>query len=171
MRRPSLATCSTSRARGDRTCCSRGSKSLAGPLVAAEVGLPLAVSGFGIGLSNEVCDAAVRAVTPLWEGAGLAVPPKAGIFDGLYVDPCPTSLRLDGIPVAPRSQHVRPAEFDGAGSLPPLPTRRPLIYVTFGTNPLFATPRRLRTMAEAVAAVGGGAIITRVRAGDARRTS
>lgn len=137
-----------------------GLESLAGPLVAARLGRPLVVSGFGLGLTDEVCDAAARVVAPLWTSAGLAVPPRAGIFDGLYVDPCPASLRPEHVDVAPHSQPVRPAQFDGVGVLPPLPRRRPLVYVTFGTNPVFATPERLRTVAEAIAAVGAGAIIT-----------
>jgi len=135
-------------------------ESLAGPLVAARLGRPLVVNGFGTGLANDVCEAAARAVTPLWERAGLAVPPAAGLFDGLYVNPCPPSLRPDDVPVAPRSQPVRPAQFDGAGDLPSLPTRRPLIYVTFGTNRMFATPERLRAIAGAIAAAGASAVIT-----------
>ena len=135
-------------------------ESLAGPLVAARLGRPLVVNGFGTGLANDVCEAAARAVVPLWERAGLAVPPAAGLFDGLYVNPCPPSLRPDDVPVAPRSQAVRPAQFDGAGDLPSLPTRRPLIYVTFGTNRMFATPERLRAIAGAIAAAGASAVIT-----------
>jgi len=137
-----------------------GVESLAGPLVAARLGLPLVVSGFGTGLSKDVCEATAREVVPLWERAGLTVEPLAGIFNGLFVDPCPKSLHPDDVPLAPRSQPVRPAQFDGVGDLPPLPTRRPLIYVTFGTNPMFATPERLRMIAEAIAAAGAGAVIT-----------
>jgi UDP:flavonoid glycosyltransferase YjiC (YdhE family) len=55
---------------------------------------------------------------------------------------------------------VRPAQFDGVGDLPPLPTRRPLVYVSFGTSPLFATPERLRMIADAIGAAGAGAVIT-----------
>jgi UDP:flavonoid glycosyltransferase YjiC (YdhE family) len=137
-----------------------GLESLAGPLVAAQLRRPLVVSGFGTGLGKEVCDAAANSVAPLWERAGLAVPPAAGLFDGLFVDPCPPSLRPDDVPVAPRSQPVRPAQFDGAGELPSLPTRRPLVYVTFGTTSMFATPERMRVIAEAIAAAGAGAVIT-----------
>jgi UDP:flavonoid glycosyltransferase YjiC (YdhE family) len=134
--------------------------SLAGPLVAARLGRPLVVCGFGTGLASDVCESAARAVAPLWERAGLAVPPAAGVFDGLFLDPCPPSLHPDDVPVAPRSQFIRPAQFDGVGELPPLPTRRPLIYVTFGTNRMFATPERLRMIAEAIAAAGAAAVIT-----------
>ncbi|HVN40985.1 MAG TPA: glycosyltransferase [Myxococcota bacterium] len=137
-----------------------GLESLAGPLVAARLELPLAVTGFGLGLPHDVCEAAMRAVAPLWKRAGLDVPARAGVFDGLYVDACPASLRPDDVPVAPRCQPVRPAQFDGVGELPPLPTRRPLVYVSFGTNRVFATPKRLRTIAEAIAALGAGAVIT-----------
>ena len=128
--------------------------------MAARLGRPLVVSGFGTGLARDVCEAAARAVAPLWERAGLAVPPAAGVFEGLYVDPCPASLHPDDVPVALRYQPVRPAQFDGVGDLPPLPTRRPLIYVTFGTNRMFATRERLRMIAEAIAAGGAGAVIT-----------
>jgi UDP:flavonoid glycosyltransferase YjiC (YdhE family) len=135
-------------------------ESLAGPLVAARLGRPLVVNGFGTGLASDVCETAARAVAPLWERAGRAVPPAAGVFDGLFVDPCPASLRPDDLPVPPRSQPVRPAQFDGVGDLPPLPTRRPLVYVSFGTSPLFATPERLRMIADAIGAAGAGAVIT-----------
>lgn len=137
-----------------------GLESLAGPLVAAQTQLPLVVSGFGVGLADDVCDATARAVAPLWARAGLVPSPRAGIFDGLFIDPCPPSLRPSGASIAPRRQPVRPAQFDGIGDLPSLPERRPLVYVTFGTNPLFSTPRRLHTIAEAIAAVGASAIIT-----------
>jgi UDP:flavonoid glycosyltransferase YjiC (YdhE family) len=137
-----------------------GLESLAGPLVAAQVGRPLVVSGFGTGLARDVCEAAARAVAPLWERSGLAVPPMAGVYDGLFVDCCPASLHPSNVPAAARRQQVRPAQFDGTGDLPPLPARRPLVYVTFGTARLFATPERLRMIAEATAAMGAGAVIT-----------
>jgi len=137
-----------------------GLESLAGPLVAARLGKPLVVSGFGTGLARDVGDGAARTVAPLWERAGLAVPPAAGVFDGLFVDPCPASLHPDDVPVAPRLQRVRPAQFDGVGDLPRLPTRRPLVYVSFGTNRMFATPQRLQTIADGIAAAGAGAVIT-----------
>jgi UDP:flavonoid glycosyltransferase YjiC (YdhE family) len=137
-----------------------GLESLAGPLVAAQLRRPLVVSGFGTGLAQDVCDAAARTVAPLWERAGLRVSPAAGIFDGLYVDPCPPSLHPDDVPIARRSQLVRPAQFDGDGHLPTLPTRRPRIYITFGTNRMYATPTRLRMLAEAVVAAGASAVIT-----------
>lgn len=146
-----------------------GLESLAGPLVAARLGRPLVVSGFGTGLANDVCEAAARAVAPLWERAGRPMPPAAGVFDGLFVDPCPASLRPDDVPVPPRSQPVRPAQFDGVGDLPPLPTRRPLVYVSFGTSPLFATPERLRMIAEAIGAAGAGAVITGIEPGEIGR--
>jgi len=108
----------------------------------------------------DVCEAARQAVAPLWERAGLHVPPAAGIFDGLFVDPCPAGLHADDVPIAPCREAIRPAQFDGTGDLPALPMRRPLVYVTFGTHPLFATAHRLRTIAEATAAAGCGAVIT-----------
>lgn len=141
-----------------------GLESLAGPLVAAQLGLPLVVSGFGTGLAENVCDAATWAVAPLWERAGLAVPAAAGLLGGLFVDPCPPSLRPDDVSPPSDRQSIRPAQFDGVGSVPPLPTRRPLVYITFGTNPVFATPTRLRTLAEAVASTGAAAVITGLEA-------
>ena len=140
-------------------------ESLAGPLVAAQLGLPLVVSGFGTGLGTDVCAAATRAVAPLWARAGLDVGEFAGVFDGLFVDPCPPSLRPRDVPNPRRSQSVQPARFDGVGELPSLPARRPLIYVTFGTNPLFATPERFRTIARAIAAAGAAAVLTGIDPG------
>ena len=141
-------------------------ESLAGPLVAAQLRLPLVVNGFGTGLPGDVCDATVREVAPLWEAAGLPPSPLAGIFDGLFVDPCPPSLRPPSVPSSPRVQPIRPALFDGDGALPALPKRRPLVYVTFGTNARFATPDRLQRVAAAVAAAGAGAVITGAEPGD-----
>jgi UDP:flavonoid glycosyltransferase YjiC (YdhE family) len=137
-----------------------GLESLAGPLVAAQLARPLIVSGFGIGLSTTVGAAASQAVASLWARADLSVPSMAGIFDGLFLDPCPESLHPEDVPVAPRRQPIRPAEFDGDGNLPLLPTQRPLVYVTFGTNPRFANPERLQMIARAIAAVGARAVIT-----------
>ncbi|MEO8604565.1 MAG: glycosyltransferase [bacterium] len=139
-----------------------GLESLAGPLVAAQIDRPLVVSSFGTGLGQDVREASALAVAPLWERAGLGVAVAAGLFDGLLVDPCPPSLRPDDVAVGARSQRVRPAQYDGIGALPPLPAQRPLVYITFGTNPHFATAQRLQAIAQAISAVGAGAVITGV---------
>ena len=143
-----------------------GVESLAGPLVAARLGYPIVVSGFGTGLARDVCDGAARAVAPLWDAAGLTVPAAGGIFDGLFVDPCPPSLRPEDVALPARVQPIRPAQFDGEGNLPALPSGRPIVYVTFGTNQRFASVQRLRTIAEAVDTAGGNAVITGMEPGD-----
>jgi UDP:flavonoid glycosyltransferase YjiC (YdhE family) len=137
-----------------------GLESVAAPLVAELLRLPLIVHGFGIGLARDVVEATSEAVAPLWEQRGLAAPADAGIYAGLYVDPCPESLRPPDVARAKACQPVRPAAFDGFGVCPPLPSRRPLVYVTLGTNPLFAAPRRLASTLEALANSGVGALIT-----------
>jgi UDP:flavonoid glycosyltransferase YjiC (YdhE family) len=135
-------------------------ESLATPLVGALLKLPVIVHGFGIGLGPDVIAATAAAIAPLWERHGLPAPADAGIYGGLYVDPCPPSLRPADVRIALRLQPVRPAQYDGTGACPPLPARRPLVYVTLGTNANYAVPERLRTTIAAMAAVGVGGVIT-----------
>jgi UDP:flavonoid glycosyltransferase YjiC (YdhE family) len=120
----------------------------------------VAVHGFGIGLAHDVLEATVAAVAPLWKSHGLEAPAHAGVYAGLYVDPCPDGLRPPDVPRAPIRQAARPAQFDGYGACPELPGRRPLVYVTLGTNPLFAAPQRLAATLEALSTSRVGAVIT-----------
>jgi UDP:flavonoid glycosyltransferase YjiC (YdhE family) len=135
-------------------------ESLAVPLVGALLRVPVVVHGFGIGLGQDVLRAASAAVEPLWERHGLQAPADAGVYGGLFVDPCPPSLRPADVRVAPRLQAVRPAQYDGIGACPPLPERRPLVYVTLGTNANYAVPERLRATIAALGAAGVGGLIT-----------
>ena len=80
-------------------------------------------------------------VAPLWEQAGLAPDPQAGLYRCRYLDPCPLTLRSDRGAAEPIAQPIRPEiPGDPQASLPGwvedlggLPT----LYVSLGTVRLF----------------------------------
>jgi UDP:flavonoid glycosyltransferase YjiC (YdhE family) len=141
-----------------------GLEFLAAPLVTALSGRPLAMHGFGVGLAPDVLDAAAAAVAPLWRARGLTPPADAGLDDGVYVDPCPASLRPTTVYRARRILPISPAGYDGGGEVPDLPARRPLVYITFGTMPLFARADALAPVIEALDALHVGAVVTGIDA-------
>ncbi len=81
---------------------------LASPIVATERGIPSVTYGFGQVLPAEMVQASAERVAPLWEAAGLAADPHAGIYLDCYLDPCPPSLRLGDPAPARVVQALRP---------------------------------------------------------------
>jgi UDP:flavonoid glycosyltransferase YjiC (YdhE family) len=120
---------------------------MSGPLLAAELGLPSACYGFGQPFDPAVVAAMAARAAPLWEQAGLEPEPQAGIYRGRYLDPCPPRLRGEGsVPAAHGTHAVRPEiPGDPQARLPAWADslgRRPLVYVSLGTAPLFNQPDR-----------------------------
>jgi UDP:flavonoid glycosyltransferase YjiC (YdhE family) len=118
---------------------------LAGPLLAAELGLDSVCYGFGQPFDAEVLAAMAKRARPLWEAAGLAPDPHGGIYRGRYLDPRPPRLRAEeAVPAEAGIQPIRP-ELPGEPDAP-LPAwadqlgSRPVVYVSLGTVPLFNQP-------------------------------
>jgi UDP:flavonoid glycosyltransferase YjiC (YdhE family) len=112
---------------------------LAGPIVAAELGVPGITKGFGPLLPERKVASADEELAPLWRSRGLQPRPYGGSYDHLYVDPYPPELQPQAVPHVPRRQLMRPISYTGPLDLAeelPLPAARadrPLVYVTMGT--------------------------------------
>jgi UDP:flavonoid glycosyltransferase YjiC (YdhE family) len=123
---------------------------VAGPLLAAERALPSACYGFMQPLAPAVVGGIAERVAPLWEQAGLAPDPSAGIYRGVYLDPCPPSLSTAARPPAPVVQSIRPEpRSEPQAALPAWAERlggRPTLHVTLGTVPFFNQPARMRAL-------------------------
>jgi UDP:flavonoid glycosyltransferase YjiC (YdhE family) len=102
---------------------------LAGPIVAATLGIPNVTHAFGHPLPAARVDRARDAMQPLWEAHGLTAPPFAGTYEHLYVDMYPETLKAYGNDHIPDIVKRRPHD--------PAPAAEkvgvPLVYVTFGT--------------------------------------
>lgn len=111
---------------------------LAGPIVAAILGVPNVTHAFGGLLPGPRVESAAREVAPLWERHGLKARPYAGTYDHLYLDIYPSSLQAADGRHVPLVQPLRPVAF-ATGEPEPLPdwitadALTPLVYVTFGT--------------------------------------
>jgi UDP:flavonoid glycosyltransferase YjiC (YdhE family) len=117
---------------------------LAGPLLAAELGVPSVCYGFGQPLDPELLAAMSARVAPLWQEGGLDPNPYGGIYRGWYLDPRPAQLKEEGLAPAATSHPIRP-EIPGApdASLPAWAGQladHAAIYVSLGTAPLFNQP-------------------------------
>ncbi len=119
----------------------------AGPLLAAELGVPSACYGFGQPFEPEVVAAMAARVRPLWEATGIEPDPYGGIYRGCYLDPCPPRLRAgEPVPAASGTHPIRPEiPGDPDAALPAWADQlgtRPVIYVSLGTAPLFNRPEK-----------------------------
>ena len=118
---------------------------LAGPLLAAELGVPSVCYGFGQPFDANVVEAIAVRVSPLWEAASLLPDSHGGIYRGLYLDPCPPSLAVDDeVPAADGVQRIRPeVPGDASAALPAWAQElgtRPVVYLSLGTAPQFNQP-------------------------------
>lgn len=142
---------------------------LAGPLLAAERDVLSACYGFVHPMEPPVVAAMGERVAPLWREAGLSPPPGGGMFRGVYLDPCPPSLRV-GHHVPGRAQDLRPHIPGRADEQLPEWTRRlgsrPSVYVTLGTVPLFNQPDKFRPLLEGLASEDLELIVTLGQLGD-----
>jgi hypothetical protein len=120
---------------------------MAGPLLAAELGLPSVCYGFGQPVDPRVVGAMAVRARAFWEAAGLEPDPYGGIYRGRYLDPRPSRLRI-GEPVraAAGTCPIRPEiPGDPEASLPVWVDQlgsRPVVYVSLGTAPLFNQPEK-----------------------------
>jgi len=141
---------------------------LAGPIVAASLGIPSVTHSFGGLVPAHRVAAAAHEVAPLWTSLGLEVPPYAGCYDHLYLDIYPPSLQAGAIGHVPRIQMLRPVAFDaGEGEIgePALPEGNlPLIYLTFGT--VFADAKRFRAAMDALVGLEVRLLVTVGPGGD-----
>ena len=118
---------------------------LAGPLLAAELGVPSVCYGFGQPFDAHVVEAIAVRVSPLWEAASLLPDSHGGIYRGLYLDPCPPSLAVDDeVPAADGVRRIRPeVPGDASAALPAWAQElgtRPVVYLSLGTAPQFNQP-------------------------------
>lgn len=133
----------------------------AGPAVASALGIRHATSGFGIP-RPDLAELIVPWVEPTWTALGLQVPRYAGLFDSLFLDPCPPSMKPAGL-VVPNRQPIGsaagpPPRGDDARKLASLPPGQ-VVMVTFGT--LFGNSALLyRTVIEAVSGLGRTVVVT-----------
>lgn len=132
---------------------------MAGPIVAARLGVPSVGHGFGISIPRPVVASVDEVIEPLWRSVGVE-PRPYGAGDALYLDICPPPLDNGHRPVGPRHQPLRPAE--GA---PRVTGERPLVYVTFGTV-FNKRPDVLREVVLGAAATGAGVLVTVGHDGD-----
>ena len=108
------------------------SAELSSPLAGALRGIPTVQHSYGIIRPAYAWELAEAAVTPLWAAHDLAVPPRAGMFDGAYVDICPPTLQSDDIESVLNRHPLRPPRTPMT-----VPDRRspdtPHVLVSFGT--------------------------------------
>ena len=101
---------------------------LAGPLVAARLGVPNLTHAFGRLLPAVRVARAGEAMADIWRAHGLEPRPFAGTYDHLYLDIYPPGLQAPDTAHLGELQLIRPAdpiERDAAAE--------PLVYITFGT--------------------------------------
>lgn len=142
---------------------------LAGPVVAAVLGVPNVTHAFGSATPAESVAEAAEQVAPLWVQQGLPVPELAGCYDHLYLDICPPSVQTVPMPHVTAVQPLRPVPYNGVepDRLPAGVDRadgRPLVYLTLGT--VHYRPMVLRAAAAALAERGLRLLVTVGPAGD-----
>ncbi|MEP6813476.1 MAG: glycosyltransferase [Actinomycetota bacterium] len=113
------------------------SAELAGPLVAASLGLPSVNHSFGRMVPRVCLEGAAASMEPLWRAEGVEPEPLCGVFRGQYVDICPPSFQTEAPPAGARIQPLRPLFPPAPGESPPpwldeLRDTR-MVYVTLGT--------------------------------------
>lgn len=109
-----------------------GVAELATPLAATSAGRPWVTVGFGALLPPEIAALAGDGMRPMWQARGRPMPPWAGLYTHLYVDPFPPALQPSAIADLPARIGIRPmAATRDAEASTATPGRA--IYVTFGT--------------------------------------
>lgn len=135
---------------------------LAGPLLAALLGIPSVTYGTGLPLEPELIAAMAGWVAPLWRTNGLEPDAYAGLYRHGYLDPLPPSLSSGRPPT--RILRVRPTP-PGAPD-DPLPSwayrmgSRPVVYVSLGTVPIFNRPEFFAPILSGLAAMDVDVIVT-----------
>jgi len=138
---------------------------LSGPLLAAEFALPTACYGFGQPFDPQVVAAMAERVSPAWESAGIEPDPYGGIYRGRYLDPRPPSLHSgDDVPAEQGVLAIRPEiPGDPTAALPAWAARlgrRPAVYVSLGTAPLFNQPEKFAPLLAGLADLDLDVVVT-----------
>jgi UDP:flavonoid glycosyltransferase YjiC (YdhE family) len=138
------------------------SSELAGPLVAASLGLPSVNHNFGRMIPRACLEGAAGSLESLWRAAGVEPEPLCGAFRGAYVDICPPSFQTETAPAGTPVQAVRPLFPAAPGESPPAWLdelhRRPIVYVTLGT--VHSELTVFRTILDALEHVDCSVIVT-----------
>ena len=131
---------------------------LAGPVIAAMVGVPSVTKSFGALTPRHQVAAAGDEVAPLWRSVGLEPPPYGGCYEHLYLDVYPPGLQPSLPGYIARSQPLRPVPYDVANAAADadIPLTQgsqdlPLVYLTMGTA--FNDASILREIVAALAAL------------------
>jgi UDP:flavonoid glycosyltransferase YjiC (YdhE family) len=136
----------------------------AAPLLAAELGIPSVTCAPGLVPGSEFLDAVAERVAPLWRAAGLEPDGGAGLFRHRYLDPCPRRLQPDRGPAEAVARPLRPSvPAHGAASMPGWfheLGRRPVVYMSLGTVPLFNQPSMFKILLAELAAEDLDLIVT-----------
>ena len=136
---------------------------LAGPILAAKLGVPHVTKSFGPLLPANRVRSAEPVVESLWRSFGLEPRPYIGFYDHLYLDIYPPLLQPDVPDHVRRRQLLRPVSHDagpdaGADSSLDLPPGFPTIYLTMGT--VFPDTAKLQGIIAAVASLGVDTLVT-----------
>lgn len=115
----------------------------ASTLIAAILGVPCVDVGWGPMRPGHLVDVAADALAGLWRRYGLQPRPNAGVYEWLYLDPCPPSLQAAHADKIDTLHRVQPAPMVPSPPAVELPDwfdrldGRPAVYVTLGTEPTF----------------------------------
>lgn len=123
----------------------------AAPIAARAAGAVNVAHSYGPLTLEHRMRAIAASVTPLWEALGTDPPPYGGIYDQLYLDIYPPSLKQSVGSHVRQRQLVRPVAYAppaGQVSITAADDGRPLIYATFGTE--LPDQRALKTVVEAI---------------------
>ena len=136
---------------------------LAGPIIAASIGVPSVAKSFGMLLPRERVALAADQVAALWRSMDLEPPPFAGCYTHLYLDVCPTALQPTLPSYIPHRQLLRPISDDSIGSesgAPDVdwPADFPAVYLTLGT--VFKSAALLRGAVAALADLDASVLVT-----------
>jgi UDP:flavonoid glycosyltransferase YjiC (YdhE family) len=107
----------------------------AAPILAAILGIKSVNHSFGPIVASEIMTDAGLFAAKHWQAAGLPIPEKAGMYDGLYLDVCPPSLQESHITSVARVQPIRFVPSADSSIAPWLDElgKRPVVTVTLGT--------------------------------------
>jgi UDP:flavonoid glycosyltransferase YjiC (YdhE family) len=134
---------------------------LAAPLVAAALGVPSLTYGTGLPLEPELLAVMARWVAPLWRRHGITPDQHGGVYRGGYLDPLPPSLRPAPPLPTPEVHPIRPyLPGDGREPLPSLLGRRPAVYVSLGTVPIFNRPEMFAPVLDGLADLNVEVVVT-----------
>jgi len=141
---------------------------LAAPIVAARLGIPHITHSYGSPVPAERLASAEAFLAPLWQRLGFDVPAYCGVFDDLYLDIYPPTLRFSEDTHVRNDQPLRPVfwipPFADTSSWQP-DVVHPRIYVTFGT--VFNEPGPVfRNAVQAAVDVGSQVLVTVGHDGD-----